>query len=279
MTAPLVASSIAALRDYLSTRSGPVGLVPTMGALHEGHVTLIDAARAECGTVVVSIFVNPLQFDREDDLQHYPRTLESDVRVCSEHGVDVIFAPTVEAMYPQPPSCRVVVGALAEHLCGQFRPGHFNGVATVVLKLLEIVRPARAYFGEKDAQQLAIIRRLVEDFNVAVTIVGVPTVREADGLALSSRNVHLGPEERAAAPALYRALSEARRAIEQGKRETRSIVRDARASLAREGRIRLEYFEIVDPHTLQPVEEVTGPVLIAAAAWLGSTRLIDNVQA
>jgi pantoate--beta-alanine ligase len=212
---PFIAESIEQLRAWLSTRSGVIGLVPTMGALHAGHATLVNAARAECDVVVVSIFVNPLQFDRDDDLRRYPRTLEQDVRVCGEHGVDVIFAPTAETVYPQPPACRVHVGSLAEHLCGSFRVGYFDGVATVVLKLFEIVQPTRAYFGEKDAQQLAIIRRLVDDFNVPVTIVGVPTVRESDGLALSSRNVYLTHEERAAAPALYRALDAARRAIEE----------------------------------------------------------------
>src|SRR5688572_18034998 len=186
-----------------------IGFVPTMGALHSGHASLIDRARADCGSVVVSIFVNPLQFDRPDDLERYPRPIDADLALCQSLGVDVVFAPSTGEMYPRPPACTVDPGPLAEHCCGRYRPGHFRGVATVVLKLLEIVRPDVAYFGEKDAQQLAVVRRLVKDFNVPVTIVGIPTVREADGLAISSRNQHLDPDERRLAPALYRALSKA----------------------------------------------------------------------
>src|SRR6185312_4466595 len=174
--------------DRIATQTGTLGLVPTMGALHDGHIRLIDQARRECDAVAVSIFVNPLQFDRNDDLENYPRTLEADRQLCERMGVDVVFAPRAAEMYPSEPICTVDVGRLGDHLCGRSRPGHFRGVATVVLKLLNMVQPHRAYFGEKDAQQLAIVRRLVRDFNVPVTIVSVPTVREPDGLALSSRN-------------------------------------------------------------------------------------------
>ena len=193
-----------------------VGFVPTMGALHAGHVSLIEHARRESGTVVVSIFVNPLQFDRPEDLDRYPRTLDTDVELCRQHGVDVVFAPSVAEMYPRPMELAVDVGRLADHLCGRYRPGHFQGVASVVLKLFGIVLPDVAYFGEKDAQQLAVVRRLVTDFNVPVRIVSVPTVREPDGLALSSRNVRLSAEERQLAPILYAALQRAAASIEEG---------------------------------------------------------------
>src|SRR5262245_48671742 len=183
-------STIADLRTALAARksTGLVGLVPTMGALHAGHASLITHARRDCATVVVSIFVNPLQFDRPDDLQRYPRALDADLALCQSLDVDLVFAPSVDEMYPTPPECSVSVGRLADHLCGRFRPGHFAGVATVVLKLFEIVQQDKAYFGEKDAQQLAVVRRLVSDFNIPTSVVGVATVREADGLALSSRN-------------------------------------------------------------------------------------------
>jgi len=201
--------SIAQLRDRVAgaRRAGlQVGLVPTMGALHAGHASLIDRARQECRCVVVSIFVNPLQFDRPDDLDRYPRTLPEDVALCAAHGVDLVFAPSLSEMYPSPPLCVVDVGRIGEHLCGRHRPGHFRGVATVVMKLLQIVLPDRAYFGEKDAQQLAVIRQLIRDLNVPVRVEAVATVREADGLALSSRNRQLNPEERALATSLYGAL-------------------------------------------------------------------------
>jgi len=202
--------SIAQLRDRVarSRRAGlNVGLVPTMGALHAGHARLIEHARQDCEWVVVSIFVNPSQFDREEDLNRYPRTLEADLEMCAAHGVDVVFAPAVSEMYPSPPSCVVEVGRIADYLCGQHRPGHFLGVATVVMKLFQIVQPDRAYFGEKDAQQLAIIRHLVRDFNVPVSIEAIATVRDSDGLALSSRNQRLDQGERELARSLYRALS------------------------------------------------------------------------
>src|SRR5690606_868912 len=211
-------------------RSGQsVGLVPTMGALHEGHERLIECARRECGCVVVSIFVNPLQFDRKEDLEAYPRALDADVSACARLGVDAILAPGVEEMYPRPQQCVIEVRRLADHLCGAFRPGHFSGVATVVMKLFQIVQPDRAYFGEKDAQQLAVIRRVVEDFNVPIGIVGVPTVREADGLAMSSRNRRLAPEERRKATVLYRALQHAEREIAAGTADADVVKRHARA--------------------------------------------------
>ncbi len=255
----------------------PIGLVPTMGALHAGHIALIERARRECGCVVVTIFVNPLQFDREDDLRRYPRTLEADLDTCRGLGVDVVFAPRDDEMYPSPPACTVRVARLADHLCGRHRPGHFEGVATVVLKLLQIALPARAYFGEKDAQQTAIIRRVVRDFNVPVEIVEVPIVREPDGLAISSRNVHLSRGERRMAVSLYRVLCEAQRQIEDGLTDAAEVRREATACLPSDTGLRLEYLELVDPEDMQPVERITGPVRVAGALWVGATRLIDNL--
>jgi pantoate--beta-alanine ligase len=253
------------------------GLVPTMGALHAGHAALIRTARAQCDIVVVSIFVNPLQFDRLDDLAGYPKSLDADLSLCRELGVDMAFTPSAEEMYPQPPECSIDVGRLADHLCGRFRPGHFQGVATVVLKLFQIAQPEYAYFGEKDAQQLAIIRRLVADLNVPVEIVEVPTVREADGLAISSRNRHLTDGHRALAIHLFHALADARRRITIGEGDAAEIKIAAAGLVPQSDVLRLEYLEIVDPVTLQPVEKIDGPVRVAGALWVGSTRLIDNL--
>jgi pantoate--beta-alanine ligase len=264
-------------RLHPSAVAGTVGLVPTMGALHAGHGELVQLARRECDVVVVSLFVNPLQFDRPDDLTSYPRTLDADLGLCRQWNVDVVFAPSVAEVYPQPLQCTVDVGRLADHLCGRFRPGHFRGVATVVLKLFQMVQPHRAYFGEKDAQQLAIVKGLVSDFNVPVVVVEVPTVREADGLAVSSRNRLLDREQRALAPCLYRALLEAKERIASGENDVAVIKASAIATLPQASMLRLEYLDIVDPATLQPVQAVIGPVRIAAAMWIGTTRLIDNL--
>jgi pantoate--beta-alanine ligase len=275
-----VLETIAATRAAVSQRrsQGTIGFVPTMGALHAGHASLIQHARRECDTVVVSIFVNPLQFDRPDDLERYPRSLDTDLELCRAHGVDLIFAPTVNEMYPRPMEMGVDVGRLADHLCGKYRPGHFKGVATVVLKLLDIVQADRAYFGEKDAQQLAVVRRLVTDFNVPVQIVGVPTVREPDGLALSSRNLRLNDGERTLAPCLYAALGRVAASIEEGATNPAAITRDAATLIPADERLRLEYLELVDPDDFQPVTTVTAPVVAAGALWVGNTRLIDNVR-
>ena len=275
-------AAIAALRERVSRARQAglrVGCVPTMGALHAGHTALFDRARPDCELLVATLFVNPLQFDRQDDLETYPRDLESDLRICDRHGVDVVFAPSSGEIYPRPPAMSVEIEGLADGLCGASRPGHFRGVATVVMKLLNIVQPDFACFGEKDYQQLVIVRRIVEDANLPVRIVGVETVREPDGLAISSRNAHLSAEQRASAPALACALRAARQAIRRGE-SSAAVLRDrAAADLDREPLVRLDYFEIVDPETLRPVEQVTGPVRIAAAVFLGETRLIDNVLA
>jgi pantoate--beta-alanine ligase len=275
-----VISSIQELRRTLArirTTGRTIGLVPTMGALHAGHGRLIETARRENECVVVSLFVNPIQFDRSDDYHRYPRPLSNDVEFCSRLGVDFVFAPSTEEMYPHPQRAFVEVTEVTEHLCGQFRPGHFRGVATVVLKLLNVVQPDRAYFGEKDAQQLAVIRRLIDDLNVPVMIVEVPTLREADGLALSSRNQHLSPEERRIAPLLSRALETARDLISAGETRASAVKREALRVLSEQPAVRVEYLEIVGPDDMRPVEEIAGPVRVAGAVWIGKTRLIDNV--
>jgi pantoate--beta-alanine ligase len=275
-----VVETIAAVRAWTAAQrrsNCSVAFVPTMGALHRGHARLIEQARQNGGSVAVSIFVNPLQFDREEDLERYPRTLEADIRVCNDLAVDLVFVPSAAEMYPAPPLCTVEVRYISDRLCGRFRPGHFAGVATVVAKLFQIVQPDSAYFGEKDAQQLAVIRRMVIDLNIPVEIVGVPTVRESDGLALSSRNSRLTAEERRRAPVLYQALRTAERAIAAGELDARAVERTAAATIPQDTALRLEYLEVVDPTDLQPVQTVAGRVLVAAAMWIGSTRLIDNL--
>lgn len=250
-----------------------------MGALHAGHASLMERARAECDFVTVSIFVNPLQFGPNEDYQRYPRPLDRDLEVCQRVGADLVFVPALEELYISEQRTFVEVTRLADYLCGPYRPGHFRGVATVVAKLFNVIQPTSAYFGEKDYQQLCIIRKMVEDLNLNVDIVGVPTYRDSDGLALSSRNAYLDSEERVAAPALFRALNGAKKMIEEGEKDVR-VVKDASSwILDAEPRIRPEYFEVVDPIELQPVTEIRGEVRIAGAIWIGKTRLIDNVAA
>jgi pantoate--beta-alanine ligase len=248
-----------------------------MGALHAGHGRLIETARLESACVVVSIFVNPIQFDRTDDYSRYPRSLPADLEFCAARGVDIVFAPTSEEMYPAAQRAFVEVNQISDHLCGQFRPGHFRGVATVVLKLLNIVQPDRAYFGEKDAQQVAVIRQLVKDLNIPVEIVDVPTVREADGLALSSRNAYLTALERRVAPVLPRALQAAAALISAGATSADEIKQEALRLFDAHPEVRVEYLEIVNPADMQPVGRITAPVRVAGAVWIGKTRLIDNV--
>lgn len=256
-----------------------VGLVPTMGAMHTGHGRLMEHAAADNCFVIASIFVNPTQFNRDDDYQSYPRDLDADLEFCGRHKVDAAFVPDADEMYPSTPLTTVAVGRLTEHLCGPYRPGHFEGVATVVTKLLNIVQPDRAYFGEKDRQQLAVIRRAVNDLNIPVEIVGVPTLRESDGLALSSRNQLLSTEHREAAPVIYRALQKAEDLVRAGETCPGEVMKQGLTIIQNEPSARVEYFEVVDPDELQPVDEIDRPVVIAGALWLGSTRLIDNVLA
>jgi pantoate--beta-alanine ligase len=249
-----------------------------MGALHAGHEQLIQAARSGADIIVVSIFVNPLQFGPTEDYGKYPRALPKDLEICKQSGADLVFAPAVEEMYPVPQLTFTEVTRVSEGLCGAFRPGHFRGVTTVVLKLFNIVQPDRAWFGEKDMQQLAVIRRMVADLNLPIDVVGVPTVRESDGLALSSRNQYLSPAERKSAPVLYRALQHAADLIRAGERNVSKIRESAIAMLNGEPLIHLEYLEIVDPAEMEPTSEVSRAVRIAAAIRIGTTRLIDNVQ-
>jgi pantoate--beta-alanine ligase len=277
---PEVFASIDELRSRLAAvrqPGGAIGFVPTMGALHAGHGALMDAARRDCDCVVVSIFVNPIQFDNKEDYERYGRNIEADIEFAGGRGVDVVFAPSVEEMYPAGEHTFVEVPDVSEGLCGAFRPGHFRGVATVVTKLFNIVQPAAAYFGEKDAQQLAVIRSMAAGLNMPVSIIGVATVREPDGLALSSRNERLTREDRMSAPLLFQALEAGRRAVENGLRNVARIRAAGLDLLANEPRIRLEYFEIVDAESMRPVAMAVGRLCIAAAVWIGSVRLIDNV--
>ena len=254
-----------------------VGLVPTMGALHEGHLSLVRAARAQCDVVAVSIFVNPTQFGPAEDLSKYPRQFERDCRLLEQEGVDILFAPSIEEMYPQGAISWVEVEGLSEKLDGRTRPGHFRGVTTVVAKLFHVIEPDAAYFGQKDAAQLAVIRRMVRDLDFPVEIVACPIVREADGLAMSSRNAYLNREERQRALVLQRSLQEARRQFDAGERLAARLIAAAKEVFVREPQVRLDYFEVVDPEMLDPVEHISGRTLVAVAAFVGTTRLIDNV--
>jgi pantoate--beta-alanine ligase len=261
-------------RDRLRVAGMSVVVVMTMGALHEGHAELIRTARELADAVIVTIFVNPLQFGPTEDLDRYPRTLTADVDLCSREGVDVVFAPTAEVIYPDVQHIRITAGAMGERLCGRSRPGHFDGVLTVVAKLLHLTNPDVAVFGEKDAQQLALIKRMVQELEFPVEVVGVPTVREADGLALSSRNAYLSAAERASALAISRALRAAEHAAPRGPD---AVLSAAREVLQGEAGLRLDYLELVDPGTLEPVTSTGGDALLAVAAFAGTTRLIDNV--
>lgn len=253
-----------------------IGLVPTMGALHDGHMTLVRRAREECGFVAVSIFVNPTQFGPTEDLAKYPRTLDADAELCREAGVDLIFAPSAQEMYPEGWNSWVEVGGVTEMLEGASRPTHFRGVTTVCLKLFNIVGPDRAYFGRKDYQQLQVICKMVRDLDVPLTIVPVDIVREADGLALSSRNRYLNPEERIAALVLSKSLAEAKAAFESGERDATTIQQLLQAKLDSEPLAKTDYAVVVDAQTLLPIERIERAAVILLAVRIGATRLIDN---
>ena len=264
-----------ALRQSAPERT--IGLVPTMGALHDGHISLVRAARQSCDLTVVTVFVNPLQFGASEDLSKYPRTFEQDVAMLESEGVDLLFAPTADEMYPTPTQTWVDVPALGGRLDGGSRPGHFQGVATVVSKLFHIVQPDRAFFGQKDAAQVAVLRAMVRDLNFDLELVVCPTVRESDGLAMSSRNRYLSTEERATALALSRSLRRVEHAFADGQRSV-SVLRDMLLDeLHAASGIRVDYAEIVHPDTLEPLTEVHATTLVAVAAWVGTTRLIDNI--
>jgi|SRR5215813_5599478 len=259
-------------------RSGKrVGLVPTMGALHEGHLALVRTARSQSDVVVVSIFVNPTQFGPKEDFSKYPRTLEKDAELLKAEKVDFIFNPSVEEMYPPGASTWLTVEGLSEKLDGRSRPGHFQGVTTVVSKLFNIVQPDIAVFGQKDAAQAAIIRKMARDLDFDVRIVICPIVREKDGLALSSRNVYLNPEQRKQATVLYRSLMRVQTLVDQGESNAARLIAVGRQVIAEEPQVRLDYFEIVNWETLDPAPDVSQGALVAVAAYVGETRLIDNV--
>jgi len=254
-----------------------VGLVPTMGALHAGHISLVRAAKARCDFIAASIFVNPTQFGPKEDYSKYPRTFEADREKLESDGVDLVFAPAVEEMYPAGATTFVNVDEISERLDGRSRPGHFRGVATVVAKLFHILEPDLAFFGQKDAAQIAIIRRMVRDLMFPIEIVVAPIVREAGGLALSSRNVYLSPDERRQALVLSSALREIESRYREGERDPKKLLDAARAVLATESAVRVDYIELVDPETLEAVPAAEAGTLAAVAAFVGTTRLIDNV--
>ena len=256
--------------------AGKLGFVPTMGALHDGHLSLVRAAKVDCNAVAVSIFVNPTQFGPTEDLARYPRQFERDCQLLEKEGIDLVFAPPSEEMYPKGEVTWVEVQGLSEKLDGRSRPGHFRGVTTVVAKLFHIIEPDLAYFGQKDAAQVANIRRMVRDLNFPVEIRICPIVRESDGLAMSSRNAYLNPEERQRALILRRALLTVEQKFQKGEKEAAFLTRAAADVFAQEPQVRLDYFEIVDPDTLDPVATVAKPMLVAVAAYVGTTRLIDN---
>lgn len=272
-----VVDTIPALRDALAHLPRPLGLVPTMGYLHEGHLTLVRQARVQNASVGVSIFVNPTQFGPQEDLARYPRDLPRDLALLEKEGVDLVFTPTPGEMYPPGYDTWVQVENLAKRLEGASRPGHFRGVCTIVLKLFNLFRPERAYFGQKDAQQALIVQRMAADLNTGVEVVVVPTVREADGLAMSSRNVYLNPQERQAATVLYRALSLACHLYEAGERDAEVLRERMRSLILQEPLARIDYVSVADAQTLEELERVEGPALVSLAVFIGHTRLIDNI--
>jgi len=264
------------LRSARGTMPGPVGFVPTMGYLHAGHISLVQVARAECASVAVGIFVNPTQFGPNEDLARYPRDLPRDLALLEAAGVDMVWTPTVEIMYPPGFQTWVEVDKLTRPLEGEIRPGHFRGVTTVVAKLFNAVGPDKAYFGQKDAQQAAVIRRMTKDLDFPIEIVVCPTLREADGLAMSSRNTYLNPEERQAATVLFRALSAAKTAYDSGECGAEKLRTLVRETVASEPLARLQYVSCADYDTLEELETVRGKALISMAVFMGETRLIDN---
>ena len=275
-------STVAAVREALADarrKRSRIGFVPTMGALHEGHLSLIRQARAECAVVVVSIFVNPTQFCEGEDLDHYPRPLDRDLQLCDAERVDLVFTPSETEVYPSGSTTSVRVSGLTERLCGAHRPGHFDGVTTVVAVLFNIVLPDVAYFGQKDYQQFVVIRRMAEDLGLPIEIVGCPTVREPDGLALSSRNAYLTESQREQALSLSSALSWGVAEIESGRRDAAELIEAMKRHIEQAGPCTIDYVEIVDPQTLQPLKRIEAEVRLLAAVRIGDCRLIDNMSA
>ncbi|PFO02438.1 pantoate--beta-alanine ligase [Bacillus sp. AFS076308] len=275
-----VITTIKEMQDEIVNHKGlgqSIGFVPTMGFLHEGHLTLISKARKENDIVVLSIFVNPLQFGPKEDFSTYPRDFERDRALAEGEKVDYLFYPSVEEMYPQVPSVRVVVQERTDVLCGKSRPGHFDGVATVITKLFHIIMPTRAYFGKKDAQQVAVIEGLISDFNFPVQLIPVEIVREEDGLAKSSRNVNLLPEERQQAPVIYRSLQEAKNAIDNGEKNPAVVTNRIKELVTNESIGKIDYVEILSYPQLKPLEKIEGSFIIAVAVKFSKVRLIDNI--
>ena len=275
-----VARTIKSVRSSVAdarSRGKKIGLVPTMGAFHIGHISLIEAAVKKCDFVVVSIFVNPAQFGPGEDFEKYPRTFDADLEICRNAGVDLVFAPTTEQMYPEENLTWVNVEKLTEPLCGQFRTGHFRGVATVCAKLFNIVTPDIAFFGRKDAQQAIVIKRMVADLNMPLKIVVCPTVRQPDGLAVSSRNQYLTEQQKKDATYVYKSLQKCQEMIDAGITDPRKIITRMRKILSQAPSIKIEYISIVDAETLQTIDHITGKVLAAVAVGIGPARLIDNI--
>ncbi len=265
--------------EELRLKGKKIGFVPTMGALHEGHLTLMRETRKKCDVLVVSIFVNPIQFGPKEDYKEYPRDFEGDRKKCEGEGVDIIFYPDVKEMYPEDFSTYVEVEKLTESLCGRYREGHFRGVTTVVTKLFNIVKPHIAAFGWKDAQQLFVIKRMVRDLNMDIEILPLETVREEDGLARSSRNIYLNPEERKEAPLIYKSLLLAKELIERGERKSERIIEEMKKFIEKNSKLmKIQYIEIVETKNLEPVKEIKDEVLIGIAVYLGRARLIDNIR-
>jgi pantoate--beta-alanine ligase len=276
----LVLKTVAAARQWVHAEreSGrSIGLVPTMGYLHDGHLSLIRRARQRCDRTVVSVFVNPLQFGPEEDYDRYPREFSRDLTLLDGEQTDAVFHPEEKEMVPAPPAISVSAGKMGERLCGESRPGHFNGVATIVAKLFHILEPHRAFFGQKDAQQIAILRAMVRELNFPLELEVCPTVREPDGLAMSSRNVYLSPQERQHATVLYRSLERARKLITSDTRDAASVEREMREMIEAEPGAKLDYARVVDNNSLEPIGEIRGEVLAAVAVRFGKTRLIDNM--
>jgi len=272
-----VVETIANLKSLRLKLPEPVGFVPTMGYLHKGHLALVKRAKAEDSSVVVSIFVNPTQFGPHEDFDKYPRNPQRDLALLEKEGVDLVFMPSVAEMYPPEFSSWVDVGKIAERLEGASRPGHFRGVTTVVAKLFNLVQPDKAYFGQKDAQQLAVIKKMVADLNMNLEVVIVPTVREADGLAMSSRNTYLNPKERKAATVLYQALGLAQKLWSQGEKDAQTIRQRMTALIQKQPLAHIDYISIADAETLDELDAVRPPALVSLAVKIGKTRLIDNV--
>ncbi|MBT4500745.1 MAG: pantoate--beta-alanine ligase [Gemmatimonadetes bacterium] len=280
MPTPPLLDTVAAMHqqaDAWHRQDLRIGLVPTMGYLHDGHLSLVERCRRESDRTVVSIFVNPLQFGPQEDFDIYPRDLDRDLELLSRHGVEAVFHPIPEEFYPDGFATSVEVEGLTSGLCGAFRPGHFSGVTTVVTKLFTATRPDVAVFGQKDYQQSAVIRRMVRDLNLGIDIVVAPTVREADGLAMSSRNINLTAQERERAPLLYQFLSQTREAILAGEQDAENLIERMRLRIAAELTDRIDYIAIVDPDSLKSVAHIRGPVVVALAVRLGKVRLIDNI--